>query len=495
MIKQQAGTPRLRELTRVHAQSPPIANRQYITLPRGSHQVNQRNMKHSRAQFKVVLPNNVRQCGMLKGHTLKKENLSSKIPPPNDPERICEEILQKITSPDKSVDMQEQVDLMIRTTISKKFRAKARLNRTPSASQTASMDNYDKWSKLHHSEILAKCHEFQNVIERQRAEIDDLRYRLMERKKWEDIWKESLKTFFCSVREKLLKKVSERDALKEQLNVATAKLKIIEVTKSKQGEELNMLLPSGKFAKSLLQLAGRLSKTSPSQIEQVIKMEPNEEVGSEQASMKPFQCSGKAQISCRVVAKREHEPDGELETSKRRRTSDTPTSHNHNSPDSGWNSGELSDSSISSPPGIPIDHAYSKQFDDSQLPLRVNVFQNDARGFVDETLPDLLAESSSNLSHYAPRRTQHEHHLPSISLSTPPPPPTHFGEAELTLDRFMGDIFNDIQATVHPHSVDIQTDINFINPTFPHSAPWEDIDLKEPFSKASHDILAQQLGL
>ena len=54
----------------------------------------------------VVLPNNVRQCGMLKGHTLKKENLSSKIPPPNDPERICEEILQKITSPDKSVDMQ-----------------------------------------------------------------------------------------------------------------------------------------------------------------------------------------------------------------------------------------------------------------------------------------------------------------------------------------------------------------------------------------------------
>ena len=77
--------------------------------------------------------------------------------------------------------------------------------------------------------------------------------------------------------------------------MATAKLKIIEVTKSKQGEELNMLLPSGKFAKSLLQLAGRLSKTSPSQIEQVIKMEPKEEIGSDQASVKPFQCSGKGQ--------------------------------------------------------------------------------------------------------------------------------------------------------------------------------------------------------
>ena len=58
----------------------------------------------------------------------------------------------------------------------------------------------------------------------------------------------------------------EEDSLKEQLNVACAKLKIIEVTTNKKGQELNMLLPKGTFSKSLLRLAGRLSRGNPSVI-------------------------------------------------------------------------------------------------------------------------------------------------------------------------------------------------------------------------------------
>ena len=71
------------------------------------------------------------------------------------------------------------------------------------------LKNYFYFSNLRNLtvnfQILAKCHEFENVIERQRAEIDDLRTRLMERKKWEDIWKESLKTFFGTVQRRLRK--------------------------------------------------------------------------------------------------------------------------------------------------------------------------------------------------------------------------------------------------------------------------------------------------
>ena len=73
-------------------------------------------------------------------------------------------------------------------------------------------------------QILAKCHEFENVIERQRAEIDDLRTRLMERKKWEDIWKESLKTFFGTVQRRLRKQsvcFSEKNFSQEKNLFAT----------------------------------------------------------------------------------------------------------------------------------------------------------------------------------------------------------------------------------------------------------------------------------
>lgn len=255
------------------------------------------------------------------------------------------------------------------------------------------------------------------MIERQRAEIDDLRNRLMERKKWEDIWKESLKTFFSVAREKLLKQMDQQESLKEQLNVASAKLKIIEVTKSKHGEDINMLLPSGKFGKSLLRLAGRLSKTKPSQSfptsqqsqdqvehpidtegDKFIKIERTEEANQcsnisnyvqksqylgniykniehmefQQPDRKIMKTLLESPIN-RLPIKRQHSfcadshNDQTVQLIKRRRpsavlsTDSNVQNSQQNSPDSGWNSGELSDSSISSPPGIYRDHSiYSK---------------------------------------------------------------------------------------------------------------------------------------
>ena len=41
---------------------------------------------------------------------------------------------------------------------------------------------------------------FEDVIERQRAEIDDLRTRLIERKRLEDTWKETVNTLLHAVK-------------------------------------------------------------------------------------------------------------------------------------------------------------------------------------------------------------------------------------------------------------------------------------------------------
>ena len=133
------------------------------------------------------------------------------------------------------------------------------------------------------------------------------------------------------------------------------------------------MIPSGKFGKSLLRLAGRLAKTKPSQPlfatsppppnqvdsdRSIIKMERPDEMYSQNS---PYH-SPAAQ---RVPIKRQNDEhiDDTLDI-KRRRQSDTMMSQNaQNSPDSGWNSGELSDSSASipSPTGIHIfDHGRNR---------------------------------------------------------------------------------------------------------------------------------------
>ena len=71
--------------------------------------------------------------------------------------------------------------------------------------------------------------------------------------------------------------------------------------------------------------------------------------------------------------------------------------------------------------------------------------------------------------------------LPSISL----PPSLTETIRDWTMDRFIGDIFNDIQ--ISPN----QADISELNPTLSHSAPWEDMDLKSDFSQpisVSHSL-------
>lgn len=491
-----------------------ISTKQYITLPRMSpaQQKNSIKINGQRPQLKVVIPSSIRQNGQSSKNQngRKSQNNSSKINPPNSPGRVCEDILQKLSKKDlEDANIQEYVDLMIRTTISKKLRAKARLNRTPTPQYSTSPDNYEKWGNLHHSEILSKCCEFESVIERQREEIEDLRSRLVERKKLEEVWKETLKTLFTSVREKILEDRTERDNLKEKLNVTAAKLRIIEVSKAENGENLHMLLPTGQFSQSLMQLAGRISASKTTNIfppnfkqePKIIKVE-NEEYDSYseiKASPVNSPTGGKREIikaivhtkinfkpsqsTCRNMQTNENDVRlgskrsiqqfhemSENPTKKKRKSSECINLNgyplNPSSPDSGWNSSEYSDS-ISSPG------------QSQQSPVHESNVSNWSH-----LMPSTYENSSSNQT-YSPV----QHNVQSSNEKYPNLLKAYFGEniennhsqtqskKNKNIDSFIGDIFDDIADMASSNT----TDISFLHPSFAHSAPWEDIDLKDPF--------------
>ena len=157
--------------------------------------------------------------------------------------------------------------------------------------------------------------------------------------------------------------------------MAAAKLKIIEVTRVKSvGEpEADVFLPSGKFAKSLIRMAGRLSKTTQNSESPVpLKREfnpqetkiPNIDIKKEPAPdsgmIKALLHSTEAKMShhapdSRIPRKREAEAPIDSEPMAKifnPNPNNLPNNAGSSSPDSGWNSGDFSDSSIASPPGI-----------------------------------------------------------------------------------------------------------------------------------------------
>ena len=227
-----------------------------------------------------------------------------------------------------------------------------------------------------------------------------------------------------------------------------------------------MLIPNGKFGKSLLRLAGRLSKTKPSQIfstsppvdqvdpqydlnrEKVIKMERTDELTGD-----GYENDGshiRAMLNSpnnRLPFKRQNveQIDDQLDT-KRRRPSDTMIHQNtqQNSPDSGWNSGELSDSSIPSPSGINNDHG--RIIDNNSIK---NFYYNFIfSAFAKSEDAQISADDQNYPKHVVADHTNLTHTVPIVQDNTQHVQPTgHNGNSPMvhnrdnwTIDRFIGDI-------------------------------------------------------
>ena len=137
-----------------------------------------------------------------------------------------------------------------------------------------------------------------------------------------------------------------------------------------------MFLPTGTFAKSLIRMAGCLSNSHVSNTEIPIKTESiapqtahvtdtacdiKKEPISESGMIKALLQSTEANISQNTNCKetriaRKREAETQLDSEPLAKVFNPIPSHPNraglSSPDSGWNSGDFSDSSIASPPGI-----------------------------------------------------------------------------------------------------------------------------------------------
>ncbi|CAG5094432.1 Oidioi.mRNA.OKI2018_I69.XSR.g13551.t1.cds [Oikopleura dioica] len=311
--------------------------RQYITLPRAYDlspkatayplkTISNGSSNAQKPQFKVVL-------------TSRKPSPSpkSKVAPCTIPssEQFASELLQKIAKNPKTVNIQECTEQLIVSNITKKFRSRARFHRVQSSKSSTTMAP-EVYAKMDNNEVVEKCKEFETIIQRQKAEIDDLRSRLFERKKLEEIWKETLTTMLAEYRTRCENHQTSTETLEEKLNVTAAKLKIITATSpSSDSLSSSLISPKGKFAKTLQRLAGNASESSLP----LRKLKIKSRTGATEGEP----CAKRGRISLSDSQKmRTYSSEDGSETSE--------NSECRMSPDSGWNSGDSSDASMNSPP-------------------------------------------------------------------------------------------------------------------------------------------------
>jgi len=191
--------------------------------------------------MKVVIPHS-----NTKNQHIKKEYLASTIKPENTFALMCESTLNEIyeqSSNIKSVDT--YVDSLIEFGVARSINSKITLRRSNTSPSSAPLD-IDETTAGEGSK------RFENVIERQRAEIDDLRTRLIDRKRLEDTWKETVHTLLQAV--KVIFKQQ-----KQKLAVANAKCKLVDLAKNKNNP---VITPTGKCAQQLAQWASEIAKKS-----------------------------------------------------------------------------------------------------------------------------------------------------------------------------------------------------------------------------------------
>lgn len=315
--------------------------RQYITLPRAydlspkatayplktfSNSSNGGNAQ--KPQFKVVL------TSRKASPSPKSKGAPCTIP---SSEQFASELLQKIAKNPKTVNIQECTEQLIVSNITKKLRSRARFHRVQTL-KTSTTISPEVYAKMENNEVVEKCKEFETIIQRQKTEIDDLRSRLFERKKLEEIWKETLTTMLAEYRTRCENYQTSTENLEEKLNVTAAKLKIITATSpSSDTLSSSLISPRGKFAKTLQRLAGNASESSSCPLR---KLKVKTEIGT--ADGEP--CAKRGRISSDIPKMRTYSSEDGSETSE--------NSECRMSPDSGWNSGDSSDSgaSMNSPP-------------------------------------------------------------------------------------------------------------------------------------------------
>jgi len=340
--------------------------RQYITLPRAydlspkatayplkafSNSINGGNAQ--KPQFKVVLTSR-------KASPSPKSKGAPCIIPSS--EQFASELLQKIAKNPKTVNIQvppnspsnasldqlfqtkqsltfvqECTEQLIVSNITKKLRSRARFHRVQTL-KTSTTISPEVYAKMENNEVVEKCKEFETIIQRQKTEIDDLRSRLFERKKLEEIWKETLTTMLAEYRTRCENYQTSTENLEEKLNVTAAKLKIITAT-SPTSDTLSssLISPRGKFAKTLQRLAGNASESSSCPLRKL-------KVKTESGTADGEPCAKRGRISSDIPKMRTYSSEDGSETSE--------NSECRMSPDSGWNSGDSSDSgaSMNSPP-------------------------------------------------------------------------------------------------------------------------------------------------
>lgn len=240
-------------------------SKQYIVLPRcrpanrapiRKRRMENTNNNNNTNTMKVVIPSNS-NLKTSQGASIKKEYLASTIRPANTFSTLCNSILSAIydscqTLRSVDVYVKQFVELGVTKSVSSKIKLRRTTSITPPLETPASSPGK----------------KYEDVIDRQRAEIDDLRARLIERKRLEETWKEMLNVLLSSIKSDYVKQ-------KQKLAVANAKCKLIDLErKRKNTENANSspsiiqpsdpankqprFSPTGKYAQKLSTLANQI---------------------------------------------------------------------------------------------------------------------------------------------------------------------------------------------------------------------------------------------
>jgi hypothetical protein len=322
------------------------------------------------------------------GASIKKEYLASTIRPENTFSTLCNSILSEIydscqTRSSVDVYVKKFVELGVTKSVSSKIKLRRTTSITPPLETSASSPGK----------------KYEDVIERQRAEIDDLRARLIERKRLEETWKEMLNVLLSSIKSDYVKQ-------KQKLAVANAKCKLIDLERKRKNTEIAnssptisvqpsepankqpRFSPTGKYAQKLSTLANEIisqkcqkenkekliiisnqgkndeSKTENTTTENkkkflLIKNSTNQN-RSNSKTRQPIIMLKKKSVDQSVPTKLQYDNDAENEPSnhmanepaqsdgsphKMRKVSQSSSSVGGMSPDSGWGDSYSSDSS------------------------------------------------------------------------------------------------------------------------------------------------------
>jgi len=137
------------------------------------------------------------------------------------------------------------VDTLIEYGVARSINSKITLRRSNTTSPSAPLD-------IDENTAGEGSKRFEDVIERQRAEIDDLRTRLIERKRLEDTWKETVNTLLHAVKHTFKQH-------KQKLAVANAKCKLIDLAKREKTQQ-TVINPTGQCAQQLAQWAAEITQ-------------------------------------------------------------------------------------------------------------------------------------------------------------------------------------------------------------------------------------------